>query len=383
MRESDQSYYLREERMGWILGPYEAGAPARFADGVPSWFGKSLFDGDLERLIPHVEGAQRRVPGARELRHQGHRQRADLVHAGRQRADRAGLGPAERLAQRGPQLRHHRGGRRRLAARGMDRRGRAGHRHARASTRAASAPTPASATWCTKNEETYRNVFTIHYPDEERPDARPGEDEPGLREAEAHGRRVRPALRLGARQLVRAGGRRARRTTGASAAPTTSSTSATNAGGCASSVGVIDLTPFTKHEVAGRAPRPGSIRWSRTRCRRRSGAWRCATRSRSAAASAPSSRSRSSASEHFYLVSAGAAERYDSDYLREAPAGRRLGARCRTSRPPAAASSLAGPRSREVLAKLTDTPLDNDAFPWLTGQAARSRARDRTCTCCA
>jgi dimethylglycine dehydrogenase len=62
LRESDQSYYLREERMGWILGPYEAGAPARFADGVPDWFGKSLFEGDLERLLPHVEAAQRRVP---------------------------------------------------------------------------------------------------------------------------------------------------------------------------------------------------------------------------------------------------------------------------------------------------------------------------------
>ena len=62
LRESDKSYYLREERMGWILGPYEAGAPARFADGVPDWFGKSLFEGDLERLLPHVEAAQRRVP---------------------------------------------------------------------------------------------------------------------------------------------------------------------------------------------------------------------------------------------------------------------------------------------------------------------------------
>ena len=34
LREPDQSYYFREERMGWILGPYEAGAPARFADGL-------------------------------------------------------------------------------------------------------------------------------------------------------------------------------------------------------------------------------------------------------------------------------------------------------------------------------------------------------------
>ena len=29
---------------------------------------------------------------------------------------------------------------------------------------------------------------------------------------------------------------------------------------------------------------------------------------------------------------------------------------------------LAGPRSRDVLAKLTDAPLDNASFPWLTGQ---------------
>src|SRR5262245_51559674 len=62
LRESDASYYLREERMGWILGPYEKGAPARFVDGVPDWFGKTLFEGDLDRLLPHVEAAQKRVP---------------------------------------------------------------------------------------------------------------------------------------------------------------------------------------------------------------------------------------------------------------------------------------------------------------------------------
>jgi dimethylglycine dehydrogenase len=31
---------------------------------------------------------------------------------------------------------------------------------------------------------------------------------------------------------------------------------------------------------------------------------------------------------------------------------------------------VAGPRSRDVLAKLTDTKLDNESFPWLTGQVA-------------
>ncbi len=62
LRESDSQYYLREERNGWILGPYEQGAPARFVDGVPSHFGQELFPGELERLMPHVEGCMQRVP---------------------------------------------------------------------------------------------------------------------------------------------------------------------------------------------------------------------------------------------------------------------------------------------------------------------------------
>ena len=177
LRESDQSYYLREERMGWILGPYEKGAPARFADGVPDWFGRSLFPGDLERLLPHVEAATapRAVPG--ELRHQGHRQRADLVHAGRQPFDRPRLEPAQCLAERGPQLRHHGCRRLRLAARRVDRRRRAGHRHA--GRRSAALRRYTSKRYVVKkNEETYRNVFTIHFPDEEREDARPAKTSP-------------------------------------------------------------------------------------------------------------------------------------------------------------------------------------------------------------
>jgi dimethylglycine dehydrogenase len=62
LRESDCQYYLREERLGWILGPYEKGAPACFVDGVPTTFEKDLFPGDLERLMPHVEGCINRVP---------------------------------------------------------------------------------------------------------------------------------------------------------------------------------------------------------------------------------------------------------------------------------------------------------------------------------
>jgi dimethylglycine dehydrogenase len=62
LRESDAQYYFREERMGWILGPYEKHAPACFVDGVPNSFEKDLFPGDLERLMPHVEACMARVP---------------------------------------------------------------------------------------------------------------------------------------------------------------------------------------------------------------------------------------------------------------------------------------------------------------------------------
>jgi dimethylglycine dehydrogenase len=69
----------------------------------------------------------------------------------------------------------------------------------------------------------------------------------------------------------------------------------------------------------------------------------------------------------FYLVSAGAYEAHDHDYLRKLLPGdgsvrlqqitQRLGVLV-----------LAGPRSRDVLKKLTRTSLENKDFPWLTGK---------------
>ena len=62
LRESDASYYMREERQGLILGPYEVGAPAWAVDGVPHGFGQDLLPPDLDRLQPHIEAAIKRVP---------------------------------------------------------------------------------------------------------------------------------------------------------------------------------------------------------------------------------------------------------------------------------------------------------------------------------
>ncbi|MFD1379788.1 NAD(P)/FAD-dependent oxidoreductase [Fodinicurvata halophila] len=66
LRPADEAYYFREERQGFLLGPYEKGAPARFVDGVPDSFGQDLFPGDLERLMPHVEAAMKRIPAFAE-----------------------------------------------------------------------------------------------------------------------------------------------------------------------------------------------------------------------------------------------------------------------------------------------------------------------------
>jgi dimethylglycine dehydrogenase len=73
------------------------------------------------------------------------------------------------------------------------------------------------------------------------------------------------------------------------------------------------------------------------------------------------------APQRYYLVSAGAYERHDHDYLKKAMPkdGSVNFERLTTSM---GVLVLAGPRSRDVLAKLTDTDLSNEAFPWLTGK---------------
>ena len=69
----------------------------------------------------------------------------------------------------------------------------------------------------------------------------------------------------------------------------------------------------------------------------------------------------------FYLVSAGALERHDHDYLmKAAPADGSV--RVFPVTTAWGVLVLAGPRSRDVLQKLTDTDLSNKAFPWLTGR---------------
>ncbi len=64
LRDADAKWYVREERGGWILGPYERNAPARFEYGVPDSFRADLFPLDLERIEAEYMSMIHRLPSS-------------------------------------------------------------------------------------------------------------------------------------------------------------------------------------------------------------------------------------------------------------------------------------------------------------------------------
>ena len=65
LRDVDTSYYLRQEKNGFNLGPYERGAKAHWADPtdpMPDDFSFQLYPDDLERIEWYIEDAMARVP---------------------------------------------------------------------------------------------------------------------------------------------------------------------------------------------------------------------------------------------------------------------------------------------------------------------------------
>ncbi len=65
LRDVDSSYYLRQEKHGFNLGPYEGNCRAHWVtkdDPFPEDFSFQLFPDDLERLEWHINDAMERVP---------------------------------------------------------------------------------------------------------------------------------------------------------------------------------------------------------------------------------------------------------------------------------------------------------------------------------
>ena len=181
LRDSDSSWYMREEAGGLILGPYEKGAPVCYVNGPGKDSEFELFQEDLERIEKHIESAIHRVPIFGEVG-------VKKVYNGAICYTPDGspiVGPAWGLKNFWINEGHSFG----ITAAGgagwqlgewivdgeptIDMLGVDPRRFGDYAT---------DSYLIEKNEEAYANVFTIHYPDEEREAGRP------LRQAPCHDR---------------------------------------------------------------------------------------------------------------------------------------------------------------------------------------------------
>ena len=365
LRESDGSWYLREERGGLILGPYEAGAPACYVDGPAEDCEYELFQEDLERLEPHVEAAIRRVPAFGEVGvkqvfngaicytpdgspivgpawgldnfwlNEGH-------SFGITAAGGAGFQLAEWMVEGEP---------------GIDMMGVDPRRFGDYATR---------AYLVKKNEEAYANVFTVHYPDEERPAARP------LRTAPCHDR----LKALGAVFGQKFGWERANWFAPEGVEPVDDwsfrrSRWFEHVGrecrNVAANVGLLDMTAFAKCRVSGPGAESFLDRLVANRVPARSGPVRLVHALNTRGGVHSEFTLWREGEESFYLVSAGAFQRLDHDWIRR-HAPRDGSVRFEDLTNQFGVLVVAGPKARTLLARVTDADLSNAAFPWLNGR---------------
>ncbi|GJL80871.1 MAG: dimethylglycine dehydrogenase [marine bacterium B5-7] len=390
LRESDASYYMREENGGLLLGPYEVGAPCCYVDGPSDTAEYELFEPDLDRLEPYIEACMHRVPAFGEVGvkniyngaicytpdgspiigpawglenfwlNEGH-------SFGITAAGGAGWQIAEWIVEGEPSI----------DMMGVDPR-RFG-------------PYASQGYLKEKNEEAYRSVFTVHYPDEERSAARPlkrapcydrmaalgavfgtvyGWERPnwfapigyGLSEADLNKpdtlvNENHPAIVDGKPPREKWSFRR-------------SNYFEFVGNECRhvhEKVGMLDMSAFSKFIVEGKGAEAWLESLVANKIPKRIG--RIALThmlSKNGGVRSEFTIYRSGP-ESFYMVSAGAQERHDFDYLKKLrPLDGSVDLQKVTTQ--YGVLVIAGPDSRRLLQKLTDSDLSNKAFPWLTGQ---------------
>ncbi len=242
-----------------------------------------------------------------------------------------------------------------------------------------------------KNEEAYAKVFTVHYPDEERPAARPLKQSPcygrmkalgavfgsvygwerpnwfapagyGLSAAEL----ARPEVLLNENHAPAPKGERPREKWSFRRSNYFEHVGR-ECRHVHEKVGLLDMTAFSKFEVSG----PGAEAWLdhllSNRVPRKDGRIALSYLLTKLGGVRSEFTVFREGPEQFYLVSAGALERHDFDYLTKLLPGDGSVKLQRVTQM-YGVLVLAGPRSRDLLQKLTDTDLSTAAFPWLSGK---------------
>ena len=390
LRESDSSWYMREEAGGLLLGPYEVGAPACYVDGPSAESEYELFQEDLERLMPYVETAIARVPAFGEVGikkiyngaiaytpdgspivgpapgvknfwlNEGH-------SFGVTAAGGAGWQLAEWIVEGEPTI----------DMLGVDPR-RFG-------------PYASQGYLIEKNEEAYAKVFSVHYPDEERAAARPLRQTPcydrmkalgavfgsvygwerpawfapldySLSEAELN----KPDVILNENHPPEVDSAKPREKWSFRRSNYFDFVGA-ECRNIHENVGLQDMSAFAKCEISG----PGAAAWLDSiltnripKALNRVTLTYLLTKRGGVRAEFTLTRV---GPERFYLVSAGALEAHDHDTLQKLlPTDGSV--RLDRTTTQYGVLVLAGPRSRDVLAKVADIDVSDKAFPWLTAR---------------
>jgi len=368
VRDPDVSYYLRQERHGLLLGPYEASARAHWPDGAPEQFAHQLFPDDLGRLEVYIAAACARVPilgsvgvkrvingpipyapdgnpligpaaGTRSFFH------CCAFTFGIVQAGGAGRAIAEWIVNGEPDW----------DVWPLDCR-----RYGRFADRRYT---------LAKALETYQNEYGVGYPQEERPAGRPARTPP-LYET---------LKRQGAVFGARGGWERAVyfRDSGDLAGPDCSFRRPSwhhaverECAAVENGVALLDLTGFARFEVTG----GGAAAWldhliagELAREGRTALAYACSPRGgivmEATVTHLPDGR--------FWLLSAASAERHDEDWLRAHHSSVHGEVAVANLTERYGTLAVAGPRARELLARVTDADVSNAALPWLGVRTVR------------
>jgi dimethylglycine dehydrogenase len=365
LREPDGSWYLREEAGGLILGPYEKGAPCCYVDGPSEDCEYELFQEDLERLEPHIEAAIHRVPAFGEV---GVKQvfngaicytpdgnpivgpAWDLKNFwlseghsfGITAAGGAGWQLSEWIVEGEPTV----------DMLGVDPR-RFGDYASKAYLKV-------------KNEEAYASVFTIHYPDEEREAGRP------LRTAPCYDR----LKALGAVFGQKFGWERANWFAPEGMAQEDHwsfrrskwfEPVVAECKNVTENVGLLDMSAFAKCRISGPGAEAFLDHLLANRLPKKIGrVGLCHALNTRGGVHSEFTLVRE-APDSFYLVSAGAYQRLDHDWLKKhMPEDGSVQFQNLTSA--LGVLVVAGPKSRELMQRVSDADFSSAAFPWLTSQ---------------
>ena len=368
LRGSDGAWYMREEAGGLILGPYENGAPACYVNGPSKDCEYELFQEDLDRLGPHIEHAINRVPifgeagikkvyngaicytpdGSPIIGPAWDRKNLYLNDGhsfGVTAAGGAGWQIAEWIVDGEPTI---------------DMLGVEPRRFGDYASK---------AYLIKKNEEAYANVFTIHYPDEERPAGRP------LRQAPCYDR----LKNLGAVFGQKFGWERAN-WFAPEGVPQEDDWSFRRSSwfehigneckNVSENVGLLDMSAFAKCRISGPGAEEFLDNLVANKLPKKIGRTNlCHALNTKGGVHSEFTIMRESA-DSFYCVSAGAWQRLDHDWIKKhMPDDRSVKFENITNQ--MGVLVVAGPKSRELLELVSSDDFSNDAFPWLSGKKIR------------